>query len=38
MTPREYGEWLASQEPPVSEETALAAARILATVELEEAA
>lgn len=34
MTPREYGEHLADQEPVVTDEQAEAAARILATVEV----
>lgn len=33
MTPSEYGEHLASLEPPITDEQAEAAARILATVE-----
>jgi hypothetical protein len=33
MTPREAGAALAALEPPISDETAEAAARILATVE-----
>lgn len=32
MTPREYGRWLARQAPPITDEQAYAAARILATV------
>lgn len=38
MTPAEYGAWLAGFEPPISDETAMAAARILATVDIEDAA
>lgn len=33
MSPTEYGIHLAEQEPPISQETAEAAARILASVE-----
>jgi hypothetical protein len=33
MSPEEYGEHLADLEPPISDEQAEAAARILATVE-----
>lgn len=33
MTPAEYGRHLAQQEPPITDEQAEAAARILASVE-----
>lgn len=33
LTPAGYGRWLAQQEPPITDEQAAAAARILATVE-----
>jgi hypothetical protein len=36
--PTEYGHWLASQEPPITDEQAEAAARILAAGEASEAA
>jgi hypothetical protein len=32
MTPAEYGEYLADQEPPISDEQVEAAARILAAL------
>ncbi len=32
MTPREYGQWLAEQAPPLSDEAIEKAARILANV------
>jgi hypothetical protein len=35
MTPAEYGRYLAEQEPPITDEQAEAAARILASVERE---
>lgn len=37
MTPTEYGAYLASIAPPITDEQAAAAARILATVEVEAA-
>ena len=33
LSPREYGEYLASKEPEITDEQALAAAKILVTVE-----
>lgn len=38
MTPAEYGRLLAQAAPPITDEQARAAARILATVEMEAAA
>lgn len=38
MTPTEYGQMLARSAPPLTEDQVEAAARILATVELETAA